>query len=213
MNKKQIWTIVALVGGYILCQAIADIGATKLIQIAGVTMPAGTLIFAVTFTLRDMVHKRLGVQWARACIFMAGAFNILMSGYLALMAKIAAPLFFTMGEAWDSIFAIVPAIVIGSITAEMVSELVDTEVYKLWKNNAPELPQWSRVLVSNAISLPLDSLIFATLGFVVLPGLFGAESLPLIAAMSLVTGQIILKGIVTIVSLPAIYLVKDGKLI
>ena len=148
MDKKNIWTIVALVGGYILCQAIADIGATKLVTVAGVALPAGTFIFAITFTLRDLIHKRLGKEWARAAIFCAGAFNIVQAFYLAGMARLPSPEYFGLAEAWGQIFAIVPAITLGSIVAELASELVDTEVYHVWRKRLPKLPQWTSVLLS-----------------------------------------------------------------
>ena len=209
MSKRNIWTIVLLVGGYVVCQAIADIGATKMVQIGTVVIPAGTFIFTITFTLRDMLHKRLGKEWARASIILAGVFNILMAGYLAGMAALPAPPFFGLNEAWGSIFALVPSIVIASITAEVVSELIDTEVYHLWKTKMGHWPQWTRVLASNVVSLPIDSFIFAVLAFVLLPPLFGQEAAPLGVAMGLVVGQILWKGIVTIVSMPGIYLVKD----
>jgi hypothetical protein len=212
MERKSIWMVVALVGGYILCQALADIGATKLITVAGVVMPAGTFIFAVTFTLRDLVHKRLGKEWARAAIFCAGAFNIVQAFYLAGMARLPSPAYFGLGDAWAQIFAIVPAITLGSITAELVSELVDTEVYHWWRTRFSRLPQWTSVLVSNTLSLPLDSLIFGTLAFVLLPPVFGGEALSFGVAMSVAGGQIVWKALVTLVSMPGIYLVKDKPL-
>ena len=213
MSKRNIWVIVLLVGGYVICQAIADIGATKLVQIGSVVIPAGTFIFTITFTLRDMLHKRLGKDWARVSIIAAGLFNVVMAVYLALMVALPSPPFYELAEAWNSIFALVPAIGIASITAEVVSELIDTEVYHFQKERFPRWPQWSRVLVSNAVSLPIDSFIFAVLAFVLLPPLFGQEGLPFMAAMALVIGQIIWKAVVTVVSLPGIYLVKEEPIV
>ena len=212
MEKRNIWTVVALVGGYILCQAIADIGATKLVSVAGIVVPAGTFIFAVTFTLRDLVHKRLGKEWAQAAIICAGAFNVLQALYLAIMAKLPSPSYYQLSEPWGEIFAIIPAITIGSIAAEVVSELVDTEVYHWWMRRFGQLPQWTRVVVSNLVSLPLDSLIFGTLAFVILPPIFGGEALPLSTAMGVAGGQIIWKALVTVVSMPGIYLVKENPI-
>jgi len=212
MKKKEIWIIVALVGGYILCQAIADIGATKLVTIANTAVPSGTFIFAITFTLRDILHKRLGKEWAKAAIFCAGIFNILQALYLASMAKLPSPEYFGLGEAWGQIFGIVPAITLGSIIAEVVSELVDTEVYHWWRSQFSKFPQWTSVLASNVISLPLDSLIFGCLAFVLLPPIFGGEAMSFSIAMGLVSGQIIWKALLTVLSMSGIYLVKDAPL-
>lgn len=209
VSKRAIWMIVLLVGGYVLCQAVADVAATKLVQIGSITMPAGTFIFAVTFTLRDLLHKRLGKEWARAAIVLAGVFNVVQATYLATVGTLPSPDFYHLTGAWGTIFALVPSITAASIIAEVISELVDTEVYHSWQRRFTFLPQWTRVLVSNAVSLPLDSLIFGTLAFSILPRLFGGGIVPFSVAMSIVCGQIIWKGIVTVISLPLIYLVKE----
>ena len=214
MTKTTIQAIVLLVGTYVMAQAIADIGATKLIEIGGVVMPGGTFIFALTFTLRDMIHKRLGREWARIAIFTAAALNVLLAVYMLMLSRLPSPEFFALGDAWNTIFAIVPAITIGSIVAELVSELTDTEVYHFWKTRFPAAPQWSRVLVSNAVSLPIDSIVFTLLAFVLLPPVFGAEAMPFGAAVTrIASGQILYKAVVTVASLPLIYTVKDRQLV
>jgi len=212
MKQKQIRTIVTLVGLYVICQAIADVGATKIVQVGSITMPAGTFIFALTFTVRDMIHKRLGKAWARTAIFAAGAFNVLQAVYLALMGLMPSPVFFGLGDAWNSIFALVPAITAGSIVAEVLSEWIDTEIYQVVKARTA-WPQWTRVLLSNAVSLPLDSFVFGMLAFVVLPPILGGHAMPFAAAMGVAFGQVVFKAVVTVVSLPGIYLVKDEQAI
>lgn len=213
MSKQTIRAIVLLVGTYVMAQAIADIGATKLVEIGGVVMPGGTFIFALTFTLRDMIHKRLGREWARMTIFAAAGLNVLLAAYLLTISRLPSPDFFALGDAWRAIFAIVPAITIGSIVAELASELTDTEVYHFWKTRFPRAPQWSRVVASNFVSLPVDSIIFTVLAFVLLPPLFGAESMPLGQAITrIASGQILYKAAVTLVSLPLIYTVEDRPL-
>jgi len=210
MTNKRLWAIVALVGMYILCQAVADIGATRLVEVWGIVIPAGTFIFAVTFTLRDLIHKRLGKEWARAAIVVAGCLNVLQATYLWFVGTLPTPVFYPFGETWSAIFAIVPAVTVGSIIAEVVSELVDTEIWALWRTRFALCPQWSAVLASNLVSLPLDSFIFGTLAFVWLPRVLGGDALPFGVAMSLVGGQIVFKAIVTLISLPAIYIVKEA---
>lgn len=213
MNKKTIWAIVMLVGFYIMAQLIADIGATKFVVVGPYVLPAGTFIFALTFTLRDLVHKRLGKEWAKTAIWVAAICNLVLAAYLYLMTKLPAPGFFGLAESWNAIFAIVPSITIASIVAELVSELLDTEIYSWWTSKFPNKAQWMRVLVSNAISLPVDSFIFATLAFVILPKFFGGHEETFMLALGLTLGQTIWKALVTVVSMPAIYLVKDGRVI
>lgn len=211
--KKYIWSIVILVGGYIGLQLIADIGATRLVWIGGFAIPGGTFVFALTFTWRDALHKRLGKEWARAAIIMAAIINLFMAGYLAIVSRLPAPPFIPIEytEAWTIIFAFIPAIVIASITAEIVSEWTDTEVYHRLIDRFRGKMQFMRVLISNAVSLPIDSIIFGSLAFVILPSLFGGNPLPWSALPSIILGQIIFKAIVTVVSLPLIYVVPEQE--
>ena len=215
MTKKTIWTIVALVGGYIFLQALADVAATKLVAVGGIAIPAGTFVFTITFTLRDMIHKRLGREWARAAIFLAGGFNVFMALYLFWMAKLPSPVFIPeeVGTAWSGVFALVPSIVIASIVAEVTSTLIDTEVYHHLMHRFSGKMQFMRVLISNAISLPIDSLIFGFLAFMILPPLLGGGTHTFNEVLLIAFGQVGWKAVVTLVSLPGIYLVKDGSVV
>ena len=57
--------------------------------------------------------------------------------------------------------------------AEVVSELIDTEIYSAWVRRMGTRHQWGRVVASNAVSVPVDSALFVSLAFVgVLPALF-----------------------------------------
>jgi uncharacterized PurR-regulated membrane protein YhhQ (DUF165 family) len=62
--------------------------------------------------------------------------------------------------------------------------------------------QWTRVLASNAVSVPLDSIIFSVIAF--------GGVLPWPVVWSIAFSNIIVKGLVTIISMPWIYLVR-GK--
>jgi hypothetical protein len=204
--------VVLLVGGYVGLQLIADVAATRLVQVGNYAIPAGTFIFALTFTWRDLLHKRLGKEWAIASILVAAAVNLVMAIYLQAVGSLGVPAFVPGGldESWRGIFAFVPAIVVGSICAEVVSEWVDTEVYHRLRGLRGKA-QGLRVLGSNAVSLPLDSIIFGGLAFVALPFLFGGEPLPLAALPPIVIGQVAYKAVVTLVSLPLIYLVPERQ--
>jgi uncharacterized PurR-regulated membrane protein YhhQ (DUF165 family) len=65
-------------------------------------------------------------------------------------------------------------------------------------------------VVTNAVSLPLDSVVFSIAAFTVLPMIFGGDILPINVALQLGLGQIIFKAIVAVVSIPTIYLVRDN---
>jgi uncharacterized integral membrane protein (TIGR00697 family) len=193
---------VTLTALYIAAQMLADIGSLKIALVAGFSIDAGTFVYPFTFTLRDLVHKRLGVRAARLAICLAGAINLLMAGYLAFSAWLPSDPSWGLGREFARVLGPVWRIVLASIVAELASELADTEIYRLWVTRVTRRLQWLRVLSSNALSVPLDSLIFCW-------GAFGGL-LPAATVWSIVAANLILKGAVTVASLPAIYLVREG---
>jgi uncharacterized integral membrane protein (TIGR00697 family) len=94
-------------------------------------------------------------------------------------------------------------IVFASITAEIVSELLDTEGYRFWVEKVTHRYQWARVLVSNSISIPIDSLIFVWIAF--------GGVLPAAVVWSIFLSNVIIKGLTTLISIPGIYLVQERK--
>jgi uncharacterized integral membrane protein (TIGR00697 family) len=92
-------------------------------------------------------------------------------------------------------------IVFASVIAEVVAELIDTEGYRLWVEKVTNRYQWARVLVSNALSIPIDSLIFVWIAF--------GGVLPTAVVWSIFLSNVIIKGLTTLISLPGIYLVKE----
>ncbi|MCJ7548415.1 MAG: queuosine precursor transporter, partial [Anaerolineae bacterium] len=93
-------------------------------------------------------------------------------------------------------------IVLASIVAEVVSELLDTELYQLWVSRVTRRYQWARVLVSNSVSVPVDSLVFVWIAF--------GGVLPAVVVWSIFWANVLVKGMMTLISLPAIYLVKGA---
>ena len=94
-------------------------------------------------------------------------------------------------------------IIFGRIRNEIVAELIDTEGYRLWVEKVTHQYQWARVLVSNGISIPIDSLIFVWIAF--------GGVLPAAVVWSIFVSNVIIKGITTLISIPGIYLVRERK--
>jgi uncharacterized integral membrane protein (TIGR00697 family) len=194
---------VTLTALYIAAQILADIGSLKIASVLGLAVDAGTFIYPITFTLRDLVHKRLGMKAARLAILLAGGINLFMAGYFAFSSWLPSDPSWGLGGEFARVLGPVWRIVVASIAAELVAELVDTEIYQLWVTRVTRRFQWLRVLSSNAVSVPLDTLIFCW-------GAFGGV-LPPATVWSIVAANLILKGLVTVASLPAIYLVREKR--
>jgi hypothetical protein len=195
-------TALIVSASYIAAQMLADIASLKIVIVGGMSIDAGTFIYPLTFTLRDLVHKTAGIKAARALIITAAVINLVMAGFFWFVARLPADLQVGPQLEFSAVLSPVWRIVIASIIAEVVSELIDTEAYRFWVERVTRHHQWARVLFSNSLSIPLDSLVFAWLAF--------GGVLPAAVVWSIVLSNILVKGITTILSIPAIYLVKES---
>jgi uncharacterized integral membrane protein (TIGR00697 family) len=206
-HQKQLPTMptvgIVVISLYIAAQLLSDIASLKITLVAGFSMDAGTFIYPLTFTIRDLIHKRLGQQVARSVILLAAGINLFMAFFLHFTAWLPQDPSWGLGREFAAVLGPVWRIVIASIVAEVISELIDTEIYHLWQKRITEKFQWMRVLSSNAVSIPVDSLIFCW-------GAFGFL-LPHEVVWSIFFANVIVKGAVTIISLPAIYIVKEKE--
>lgn len=193
--------LIILVASYIALQIFSDIGSLRIVMLGGMSIDAGTFIYPLTFTLRDMVHKTMGKQGARLMILTAAGFNLLMALYFWLVATLPADMGVGAQPEFGQVLAPLWRLVFASIVAEVVAEMTDTEVYSMWKERVTTRHQWSRVLVSNAVSIPLDSLIFCWIAF---GGLFDSA-----VVWSIFLSNTLIKFAATLISLPGIYLVKE----
>jgi hypothetical protein len=93
-------------------------------------------------------------------------------------------------------------IVLASILTALLAELIDTRVYRIWTRGARKRwPQWTRVFASNAVSIPLDSLLFPVIAFM---GILGTQGL-----VQMIWTNIIVKAAITLLVFWTIYLVPE----
>ena len=200
---------VVVVAAYIAAQMMADVASLKIGVVAGLAVDMGTFVYPVTFTLRDLVHKTLGKRNAQVLIVTAAVINLGMVLYLMWSASVPSDPESSNGAAFSTIFAPLWRIVCASIIAELVSELVDTEIYHLFVSRVTTRFQWLRVLVSNSVSVPIDNLLFVLIAFSPFAFL-GAQHVDSWAvAMEIFVFNLLVKYGVTLVSMPLIYLTPD----
>jgi len=152
---------------YILATLAANYTATWFIHFPFFgQVSIATFIFGITFTARDRVHSKLGRKNVYIMIAVAAALNLIVT--------------VIGGVEWR--------IVAASLIAIILAETADTEIYQHFIKNT-----WGmRVLKSNSVSIPLDSLLFNLIAFA---GLFSNMEI-----VSIIFGEIVFKGVVSAVT-------------
>jgi uncharacterized integral membrane protein (TIGR00697 family) len=146
--------------------------------------------------LIDLINESLGKQGARQVILAAFIANLLLAVYAQLAVILPPAPFYSGQEAFAGVLGGTPRIVFASLTAYLISSFIDAEVFGFWKARL-QGPKWIRVLVSNAISTWVDSVVFITFAF------YGTMPIWI-----LIKGQYVIKMAITIGSLPLIYLIR-----
>ncbi|ADV66433.1 VUT family protein [Deinococcus maricopensis] len=98
----------------------------------------GTIFFAAVFTLRDRIHRH-GLKY----VFIAIA--------LAVIVNVAAALYTHTPTRF----------ILASFLGILAGELADTAVYQRFLQRS----WWTRVLASNAVSVPIDTAVFTLIAF------------------------------------------------
>lgn len=158
---------------YYACITVANITANIFwtIPVIQLSFAVGTLFFGPIFTLRDKIHSIYGKNKTYGIIIGACAINTL----IALLG------------AFDI------RIVIASVIALFISESLDTEVYHQLRKK-----RWIfRVLGSNAISAPIDTIIFTLVAFL--------NIFPTSVLFSVIIGDTIIKYIMAAIIIPLLW--------
>ncbi len=183
---------------YVSFQLFANILSTKIaiLPYLNLAIDGGTVIYPLTFTLRDFVHKTHGKRDARQVIIIAAALNAVMFGLFWLVGKMTPDPTWQFQRAYEQILLPVGRIVLASIVAQVVSELVDTEIFSyVYK----KIGDTSAVFFSNSISLVIDSFIFSFIAFL--------GALPFSTVLQIVVANILIKFVISTLSVPTIRLV------
>ena len=183
---------------YVACELIANVTAMKPVEVAGIVAPGGVFIYALTFTLLDLINETLGRSGARRVVAAAFAANLLLALYTQLIAALPSPSFFDGSDAFLRVFGATPRIVAASLAAYLISSLLDVEVFAWWKRRWG-IHAWARVLASNAVSTAVDSFVFVTVAFI-----------GIMPIAPLIGGQYLVKMAVTLITLPLIYAVRSS---
>lgn len=190
--------LIAIVSGiYVGLQLISNIASLKIGVVLGLAVDLGTFCYPFTFTIRDLAHRVLGKRGVTGLVFTSFGVNLAASAYLALCAIVpgedseaAASFSFVFSPMWRLVAA--------SLAAMLLSELADTQVYHLVRN-CMKNRLWMRVLLSNAVSIPIDNLVFSLGAF--------AGVLPWNVVWEIFLFNLIVKAVVSVIGFPLIYLI------
>ena len=199
-KKETVYIILA--GIFITNAVVAELIGGKLIQVGPYVMSIGILPWPVVFVTTDLINEYFGEKGVRKLSFItagliAYCFFIL---YLAINIPAATGISSVTDAQFYAVFGQSMWIIVGSITAFMVSQLIDVSIFHFVKSQTGNRMIWLRSTGSTVISQFFDSFIVLGIAFW-MTGKMSTE----VYVSSALTGYFV-KLIIAIALTPLIYL-------
>jgi uncharacterized integral membrane protein (TIGR00697 family) len=143
----------------------ANIIAVKLIQIGPLILPAGVVIFPVSYILGDVLTEVYGFRWARRAIWLGFIGNLIAVVAIWLAGLLPAPVFWQGQDAYNAILGFTPRLLVASFVAYLFGEFANSTILAKMKIWTKGRYLWTRTIGSTIVGQGLDSLVFILLAF------------------------------------------------
>ncbi len=198
--KVSSWFVV-IAAIFVTCLITANIIAVKFILFLGFLVPAGIIVFPLSYLFGDILTEVYGYAAARRVIWLGFACNLLavVAIYIGGIAP-AAP-FWQNQAAYNTILGSTPRLLLASFAAYLVGEFTNSFVLAKLKIATRGRWLWTRTIGSTLIGEGFDTVIFITVAFL---GVIPSSSM----AQAILT-QWIFKVVYEIVATPLTYFIVN----
>ncbi|HOO43803.1 MAG TPA: queuosine precursor transporter [Bacillota bacterium] len=183
---------------------LANIQVIEIIDLFWMQATLGNIMYGTIFLGTDALNEIYGKKSATKAVFLGFAVMIITLIVMQL-ALVFQPNAEDFGhDALATIFGFFPRVVLGSLTAFIISQLLDVNLFQKIKEKLPDTKYlWIRNNGSTMVSQMIDTAIFVTIAFI------GTVSAPVF--LSLMLSTYLIKVLVAALDTPFIYLAKRIK--
>ncbi|MDV6169014.1 queuosine precursor transporter [Flavobacterium sp. DG1-102-2] len=163
-RKDTIYVILA--GIFITNAVVAELIGGKLINVASVPMSVGILPWPVVFITTDLINEYFGEKGVRRLSYITA--GLIAYCFFMLWLALSIPAVKGIGvqdTQFDAVFGQGMWIIVGSITAFLVSQLIDVTLFHWVKRKTGNKYIWLRSTGSTVISQFFDSFIVLGIAF------------------------------------------------
>lgn len=201
-HRKKDIIYVVLAGIFITNALVAELIGGKLIYIGTTVMSLGILPWPIVFITTDLINEYFGEKGVKKLSFITA--GLIAYTFFLLLIGLQIPAVKGDGlisdEQFNAVFGQSMWIIVGSIIAFLISQLIDVTLFHFFKNRTGKKMLWLRSTGSTVISQLFDSFIVLGIAFW-LPGKIDGETF----VKSAFTGYSVKLGIAICLT-PLIYL-------
>jgi len=183
------------------CLLISNLISSKIIALGHWYVPAGVMIFPISYILNDVVAEVWGFRKARLIIWTGFIINLVAVVFYSLSVSWPAAPFWQNQDAFATVLSSTPRIAAASLLAYLVGSFLNAYVMSALKIRSKGRNFSFRAVLSTILGEGADSAIFITVAFA---GLIPWSQLPM-----MILTQAIVKILFEIVLLPlTVHVVK-----
>jgi len=192
----SIWFLL-VTAGFLTCLITANITGVKLVEVRGWVVPAGIVVFPISYIFGDVLTEVYGYAQARRVIWL-GFFCNLLAVVAIWIGQILPPAPFWDGQAaYERILGYTPRLLAASFLAYLFGEFTNAYVLARMKVLTRGRWLWMRTIGSTLVGQAVDSLLFLTLAF--------AGTIPTSALLRAFLTQWLAKSLYEAMATPATY--------
>lgn len=185
----------------------ANIQVVKMVDLFTMGATLGNIMYGSIFLATDLINEKYGRKKAQKAVFI-GFFIMVSFTLITQFALRFAPSDFDfslqINTALNDVFALLPRITLGSLTAYLVSQSLDVVLFdKIKKKFSKDSQLWIRNNGSTLISQIIDTAVFTSIAFI--------GVMPIDQVMSIFVFSYIIKIITSLVDTPFIYWMRRIK--
>lgn len=177
-----------------VCLIAANLLETKVVQVAGITVTAGLLVFPISYIINDCIAEVWGFKKARLIIWTGFAMNFFVVALGLIAVSLPAASFWEGEEHFNFVFGMAPRIVAASLMAFLVGSFLNAYVMSRMKVASGGRHFSVRAVVSTLVGETADSIIFFPIAF---GGIIAWRELLIMMCV-----QIVLKSMYEVIILP-----------
>ncbi len=148
-----------------VCLIAANILETKVVNIGGIYVTAGLLVFPVSYIINDCIAEVWGFKKARLIIWSGFAMNFFVVSLGLIAVALPAAPFWEGEEHFNFVFGLAPRIVVASLLAFLVGSFLNAYVMSRMKIASKGKNFSARAIWSTVVGETADSLIFFPIAF------------------------------------------------
>ena len=167
---------VLIVAIFITCLITANITTVKLVSVFHLLLPAGIIIFPISYIFGDVLTEVYGYRQARRVIWLGFFCNFIAVVAIWLGQVLPSASLWSGQSAYEHILGYTPRLLVASFLAYLVGEFANSYVLAKMKIATKGRWLWTRTIGSTLVGEGLDSLVFMTIAF------FGEIPMPELAS-------------------------------